>query len=100
MLYLLFVLRFFEFFARGQADFLDAAVGGTGDGALKLAPGEAVAYLRQAAELFLHQAADGHSVDLFLVLDGAASFASEVSVFSSATSSTLALPETSQLPSV
>ena len=66
MLYLLFVLRFFGFFARGQADFLDAAVGGTGDGALKLAPGEAVAYLRQAAELFLHQAADGHSVDFFL----------------------------------
>ena len=45
VLYLLFVLRFFWFFARGQADFLDAAVGGTGDGALKLAPGEADAYL-------------------------------------------------------
>ena len=56
---LLFVLRFFGFFARGQADFLDAAVGGAGNGAVKVTPDEPVPHLGQAAELFLNQAADG-----------------------------------------
>ena len=54
--YLLFVLVLD--LAGGQADLLDAAVRGAGDGAVKVAPDEFVAHLGQTAQLLLDQAAE------------------------------------------
>jgi len=55
--------------AGGQADLLDAAVRGAGDGAVKVAPDELVAHLGQTAQLLLDQTADGDGVNVVVLLD-------------------------------
>lgn len=55
--------------AGDQADLLHAAVGRAGDGTIKVTPDELIPYLGQTAELFLHQTADGHSINVVILLD-------------------------------
>ena len=58
-----------DLLAGGQADLLDAAVRGAGDGAVKVAPDELIAHLGQTAQFLLDQTADGDGVNVVVLLD-------------------------------